>query len=54
MSASEPATSVVRLGNVVTPDELVDTETYKEVVEDMREECSKYGRVVDLEIPRQV
>lgn len=30
----------------VTPDELADDGEYNEIVEDMREECGKYGRVL--------
>eukprot|EP00752_Nemacystus_decipiens_P002229 g2115.t1 len=46
-----PSSTVVRLGNVVTPEELTDDEAQKEVVEDMTEECSKYGAVAAIEIP---
>ncbi|CAM9724498.1 unnamed protein product [Ectocarpus sp. 6 AP-2014] len=46
-----PTSTVVRIGNVVTPEELTDDEAQKEVVEDMTEECSKYGAVAGIEIP---
>ncbi|CAG8552063.1 18252_t:CDS:10 [Gigaspora rosea] len=37
-------TTVLQLLNMVTPEELVDDEEY--------EECSKFGRVLDMKIPR--
>ncbi|KAF2088245.1 hypothetical protein K490DRAFT_40096 [Saccharata proteae CBS 121410] len=43
---------VLQLLNMVTPDELMDNDEYEEIVEDVREECSKYGEVLDLKIPR--
>ncbi|CAM9503767.1 unnamed protein product [Pylaiella littoralis] len=46
-----PTSTVVRIGNVVTPEELSDDDAQKEVVEDMTEECSKYGTVAAIEIP---
>ncbi|CAM9625100.1 unnamed protein product, partial [Sphacelaria rigidula] len=46
-----PTSTVVRIGNVVTPEELTDDDAQKEVVEDMTEECSKYGAVAAIEIP---
>ncbi|CAM9183215.1 unnamed protein product [Laminaria digitata] len=46
-----PTSTVVRIGNVVTPEELTDDEAQKEVVEDMTEECSKYGTVAGIDIP---
>ncbi|CAM9324217.1 unnamed protein product, partial [Discosporangium mesarthrocarpum] len=42
---------VVRLGNVVTAEELSNDEAQKEVVEDMTDECAKYGPVAGIEIP---
>ncbi|KIK60395.1 hypothetical protein GYMLUDRAFT_606046 [Collybiopsis luxurians FD-317 M1] len=40
--------------NMVTPEDLVDDEEYGEIFEDVKEECSKYGPVEDLRIPRPV
>ncbi|KAH9550687.1 hypothetical protein CY35_10G084500 [Sphagnum magellanicum] len=37
---------------VVSADELKDDEEYKEILEDMREECGKFGNLVELVIPR--
>jgi splicing factor U2AF 65 kDa subunit len=57
---------VLQLLNMVTPEELMDNDEYEgmcpfwpmkhltetEILEDVREECEKYGRVEDLKIPR--
>lgn len=40
--------------NMVAPEELLDDEEYEEIVEDVRDECSKYGQVKSIEIPRPV
>lgn len=40
--------------NMVAPEELLDDEEYEEIVEDVREECGKYGQVKSIEIPRPV
>lgn len=45
-------TRVVCLINVVTIEELKDDEEYEDIVEDMEEECGKYGKVKSIEIPR--
>lgn len=39
---------------MVTPEELKDEEEYEDILEDIREECSKYGTVRSLEIPRPI
>ncbi|XP_057801980.1 splicing factor U2af large subunit A-like isoform X1 [Salvia miltiorrhiza] len=49
-----PATKVVCLTNVVTPDELKDDDDYEDILEDMRTECGKFGTLVNLIIPRPV
>ncbi|KAL4974233.1 hypothetical protein BDW66DRAFT_140348 [Aspergillus desertorum] len=43
---------VLQLLNMVTPEELMDNEDYEEICDDVREECSKFGRVIELKIPR--
>ncbi|KAL4876569.1 hypothetical protein BJY04DRAFT_199667 [Aspergillus karnatakaensis] len=43
---------VLQLLNMVTPEELMDNEDYEEICDDVREECSKYGNVIELKIPR--
>ncbi|GBG62104.1 hypothetical protein CBR_g28575 [Chara braunii] len=45
-------TRVVCLVQVVSPDELKDDEEYEDIMEDMREECGKYGTLTNLVIPR--
>lgn len=51
--ADAPATSrAIVMLNMVTAEELFDDQDYEDIVEDIREECSKYGEVEDLEIPR--
>lgn len=43
---------VLQLLNMVTAEELLDNEDYEEICEDVKEECSKYGNIIDLKIPR--
>ena len=38
-----PATEILVLMNMVTPEELTDDEEYEDILEDIKEECSKYG-----------
>ncbi|KAH7359035.1 U2 snRNP auxilliary factor [Plectosphaerella cucumerina] len=45
---------VLQLLNMVTPDELMDNDDYEEIKEDVEEECSKYGKILDIKIPRPV
>jgi uncharacterized FAD-dependent dehydrogenase len=40
----ETPTKVIALTQVVSADELKDDEEYKEILEDMREECGKFGK----------
>ncbi|KAK0552052.1 hypothetical protein OC845_001911 [Tilletia horrida] len=49
--AGEP-TRCLQMLNMVTPQELVDDEEYSEIVEDVRDECAKFGAVIDVRIPR--
>merc|ERR1740117_2371954 len=46
-----PSTVVV-LQNMVSPDELKDPEEYEDIVEDVNQECSGYGTVKSVFIPR--
>ncbi|EQL03156.1 U2 snRNP auxilliary factor, large subunit, splicing factor [Ophiocordyceps sinensis CO18] len=43
---------VVQLLNMVTPEELLDNEEYEEICDDVREECAKFGKVLELKAPR--
>lgn len=51
---SGPPTEVLCLLNMVTPDELRDEEEYEDILEDIKEECTKYGVVRSVEIPRPI
>ncbi|CRK23860.1 hypothetical protein BN1708_013835 [Verticillium longisporum] len=42
---------VLQLLNMVTADELMDNEDYEEIVEDVQEECAKYGTVLEVKVP---
>ena len=46
------ATKVLVLMNMLTVDELKDDDEYEEIVEDIRDECVKYGAITSLEVPR--
>ena len=46
-----PSTALL-LENMVTKEELLDDETYADIVLDTKEECEKHGEVKALEIPR--
>ncbi|CAK9258354.1 unnamed protein product [Sphagnum jensenii] len=48
----ETPTKVVALTQVVSADELKDDEEYDDILEDMREECGKFGNLVEVVIPR--
>lgn len=39
---------------MVTPEDLIDEEEYEDILEDIKEECNKYGVVRSLEIPRPI
>ncbi|OJJ41791.1 hypothetical protein ASPWEDRAFT_99650 [Aspergillus wentii DTO 134E9] len=43
---------VLQLLNMVTPEELMDNDDYEEICDDVREECSKYGQILDVKVPR--
>ncbi|KAM4054970.1 RNA recognition motif domain-containing protein [Hirsutella rhossiliensis] len=43
---------VVQLLNMVTLEELLDNEEYEEICDDVREECTKFGKVLELKAPR--
>ena len=49
-----PPTEVLCLMNMVTEENLREDEEYEDILEDIREECTKYGNVRSLEIPRPV
>ena len=41
-----PATEILVLMNMVTEEELRDDEKYEEILEDIKDECSKYGMLI--------
>lgn len=43
---------VVVLLNMVTPEELEDEEEYADIVDDIKSECERFGRVISIVIPR--
>lgn len=47
-------TEVLCLMNMVVPEDLEDEEEYDDIVEDVKEECGKYGIVRSVEIPRPI
>ncbi|TPX66071.1 hypothetical protein SpCBS45565_g04719 [Spizellomyces sp. 'palustris'] len=47
-------TTVLLLLNMVTADELVNDEDYQDILEDIRDECTKYGTIRNITIPRPV
>lgn len=49
-----PPTEVLCLMNMVIPEELRDEEEYEDILEDIKEECNKYGVVKSVEIPRPI
>ncbi|TQN72454.1 Splicing factor U2AF 50 kDa subunit [Colletotrichum shisoi] len=53
-STDSGETRVLQLFNMVTPEELMDNDDYEEIKEDVQEECSKFGNVLDIKIPRPV
>ncbi|XP_028775578.1 splicing factor U2af large subunit B [Neltuma alba] len=48
----ENATKVLCLTKAVTADQLRDNEEYEEILEDMRDECCKFGTLINVVIPR--
>lgn len=54
MLAATNATQILVLLNMVSPEELEDDEEYVEITEDVRDECSKFGSVLSLAIPRPI
>jgi hypothetical protein len=49
---SQVPTKVLKLANMVTRADLQDDQEYIDIVEDVKAECSQYGAVKDVLIPR--
>jgi splicing factor U2AF subunit len=47
-----PPSSVVRLSNMTTPQDLADDQSYEELLEDVADECNSHGTVKSIVIPR--
>ena len=47
-------TRVLQMLNMVTPEELVDDDEYEDILEDIKEECGKFGSVLEVKVPRPV
>ncbi|KAF2482509.1 hypothetical protein BDY17DRAFT_317172 [Neohortaea acidophila] len=43
---------VLCLMNMITPEELMDADEADEILEDVKEECSKYGTLLEVKMPR--
>ncbi|SJL03550.1 uncharacterized protein ARMOST_06906 [Armillaria ostoyae] len=56
MPAGESSSSnrILLMLNMVTPDDLIDDQEYGDLYEDVKDECSNFGTVEDLRIPRPV
>ncbi|KAH8771692.1 hypothetical protein F5883DRAFT_642368 [Diaporthe sp. PMI_573] len=53
-STDSEVTRILQLLNMVTPEELMDNDDYEEICDDVRDECSKYGQIVAIKVPRPV
>ncbi|THH09919.1 hypothetical protein EW145_g1671, partial [Phellinidium pouzarii] len=51
---SQTSARILLMLNMVTPDDLTDDQEYADIYEDIKEECSGFGAVEDLRIPRPV
>ncbi|XP_017111547.1 splicing factor U2AF 50 kDa subunit [Drosophila elegans] len=52
--AAGEATEVLCLFNMVLPEELLDDEEYEDIRSDIKQECTKYGDVRSIQIPRPI
>lgn len=52
LGQAQAETRVLQLLNLVRPEELVSDEDHADIVEDVRQECEKYGNVMSVTIPR--
>jgi splicing factor U2AF subunit len=60
MPAGDPAAGpdagarILMMLNMVTPEDLADDTEYGDLLDDVRDECAKFGPLVELRIPRPV
>lgn len=52
LPTTDNPTKILCLNQAVTVDELRDDSEYEEILEDMRDECGKFGALVNIIIPR--
>lgn len=52
MNANVNATRVVELRNMLSNDDLVNEDEYSDLLEDTREECSQFGQLLNVYIPK--
>lgn len=50
----KPTSRLMLLLNMVTPDELYDDQDYEEILEDVNDECAKYGEIEGVRVPRPI
>mmetsp|Transcript_9558 Transcript_9558/g.28532 ORF Transcript_9558/g.28532 Transcript_9558/m.28532 type:complete len:408 (+) Transcript_9558:146-1369(+) len=53
MNANVRATRVVELKNMLTEDDLAVEEEYNDLIEDTQQECSQYGQLLNVFIPKK-
>ncbi|KIR63993.1 splicing factor U2AF 65 kDa subunit [Cryptococcus bacillisporus CA1873] len=53
-NSDAPTSRVMLLLNMVTPEELYNDDDYNDIIEDINDECSKYGEIEGVRIPRPV
>lgn len=51
-AGDEEPTRVLQMLNMVTPEELINDAEYEEIIEDIKDECGKYGSILDVKVPR--
>ncbi|KAJ3093776.1 hypothetical protein HDU96_002031 [Phlyctochytrium bullatum] len=51
-AANMEPTNILMLLNMVTPEELTDDNEYQDIMDDIKDECSKYGPIDSIYIPR--
>ena len=47
-----PQSRVILLLNMVTGEDLMDADEYDEILQDVTEQCEKFGKVLDIQVPR--
>lgn len=52
--AEAQPTRVLQILNMVAVEELLKDDDYEEIMEDIKEECGKFGKVEEVKIPRPV